>query len=34
MTRTASRIPDFVLHKPPYDKAQILIAGDNFGCGS
>ena len=26
--------PDFVLHKPPYDKAQILIAGDNFGCGS
>ena len=26
--------PDFVLHKPPYDKSQILIAGDNFGCGS
>ena len=26
--------PDFVLHKSPYDKAQILIAGDNFGCGS
>jgi 3-isopropylmalate/(R)-2-methylmalate dehydratase small subunit len=26
--------PDFVLCKPPYDKAQILIAGDNFGCGS
>ena len=25
---------DFVLHKPPYDKATILIAGDNFGCGS
>ncbi|WP_069096070.1 3-isopropylmalate dehydratase small subunit [Methyloligella halotolerans] len=25
---------DFVLHKAPYDKAQILIAGDNFGCGS
>ena len=23
-----------MLHKPPYDKAQILIAGDNFGCGS
>ncbi len=26
--------PDFVLHKPPYDKAKILIAGENFGCGS
>jgi 3-isopropylmalate/(R)-2-methylmalate dehydratase small subunit len=27
-------LPDFVLHKPPYDHAQILIAGENFGCGS
>jgi 3-isopropylmalate/(R)-2-methylmalate dehydratase small subunit len=26
--------PDFVLHKPPYDKAVILITGENFGCGS
>jgi 3-isopropylmalate/(R)-2-methylmalate dehydratase small subunit len=26
--------PDFVLHKKPYDKAKILIAGNNFGCGS
>ena len=26
--------PDFVLHRPPYDKAVILIAGENFGCGS
>jgi len=25
---------DFVLNKPPYRKAKILIAGDNFGCGS
>jgi 3-isopropylmalate/(R)-2-methylmalate dehydratase small subunit len=25
---------DFVLHREPYTKAQILIAGDNFGCGS
>jgi 3-isopropylmalate/(R)-2-methylmalate dehydratase small subunit len=25
---------DFVLHKPPYNKAKILIAGENFGCGS
>ena len=27
-------LPDFVLHKPPYDKAAILITGENFGCGS
>jgi len=27
-------IPDFVLNKPQYREAQILIAGDNFGCGS
>jgi 3-isopropylmalate/(R)-2-methylmalate dehydratase small subunit len=26
--------PDFVLNKPAYRKARILIAGDNFGCGS
>ncbi|WP_018387418.1 3-isopropylmalate dehydratase small subunit [Ancylobacter sp. FA202] len=26
--------PDFVLNKPAYKGAQILIAGDNFGCGS
>ena len=26
--------PDFVLHRPPYDKAKILLAGENFGCGS
>ena len=26
--------PDFVLHKPPYDRAVILITGENFGCGS
>jgi 3-isopropylmalate/(R)-2-methylmalate dehydratase small subunit len=24
----------FVLHKEPYTKAEILIAGENFGCGS
>jgi 3-isopropylmalate/(R)-2-methylmalate dehydratase small subunit len=28
------RNDDFVLHQAPYDKAQILIAGSNFGCGS
>ena len=26
--------PDFVLNQPAYRKAQILVAGDNFGCGS
>jgi 3-isopropylmalate/(R)-2-methylmalate dehydratase small subunit len=25
---------DFVLNKPAYRKANILVAGDNFGCGS
>lgn len=25
---------DFVLDRPPYDKAKILVVGDNFGCGS
>src|SRR6266542_1056101 len=25
---------DFVLNKPEYTGAQILLAGDNFGCGS
>ena len=26
--------PDFVLNKPAYRQAKILIAEDNFGCGS
>ena len=25
---------DFVLNQKPYDKAEILVAGKNFGCGS
>ena len=29
-----SEQPDFVLNKPAYRKASILVAGDNFGCGS
>ena len=29
-----SENPDFVLNKPAWRKAQILVAGDNFGCGS
>src|SRR5512132_4490424 len=27
-------IPSFVLNRPPYRHAKILIAGENFGCGS
>ena len=26
--------PDFVLNKPAYRKAEIIVAGENFGCGS
>ncbi|MGA0249544.1 MAG: 3-isopropylmalate dehydratase small subunit [bacterium] len=26
--------PDFILNQPRYQGAQILVAGDNFGCGS
>ncbi len=29
-----SEKPDFVLNKPAYRKAEILVAGENFGCGS
>ncbi|WP_159952067.1 3-isopropylmalate dehydratase small subunit [Rhizobium sp. 18065] len=29
-----SENPDFILNKPAYRNAQILVAGDNFGCGS
>ena len=29
-----SENPDFVLNKPSYRHAKILVAGDNFGCGS
>ena len=28
-----SEDPNFVLNKPAYRKAKILVAGDNFGCG-
>ncbi|MGH1351659.1 MAG: 3-isopropylmalate dehydratase small subunit [Methyloligellaceae bacterium] len=27
-------IPEFVLNQPAYRNASILVAGDNFGCGS
>ncbi|MBM85386.1 MAG: 3-isopropylmalate dehydratase small subunit [Rhodospirillaceae bacterium] len=29
-----SEKPDFVLNKQAYRKASIIVAGDNFGCGS
>jgi len=32
--RDGNEIADFVLNKPQYRSAEILVAGDNFGCGS
>ena len=32
--RDGAEKPDFVLNQPAYRQAQILVAGDNFGCGS
>ena len=32
--RQGNEIPDFVLNQPQYRDAEILVAGDNFGCGS
>ena len=29
-----NKIDDFVLNKDPYNNSKILIAGNNFGCGS
>lgn len=29
-----SEKPEFILNQEPYRKAQIIVAGDNFGCGS
>ena len=33
-TQGGDEIPDFVLNQPAYRQAEILVAGDNFGCGS
>jgi 3-isopropylmalate/(R)-2-methylmalate dehydratase small subunit len=33
-TLDGAEVPDFVLNQPRYRKAQILLAGPNFGCGS
>jgi 3-isopropylmalate/(R)-2-methylmalate dehydratase small subunit len=27
-------LPDFILNRPPYDKARFILAGANFACGS
>jgi 3-isopropylmalate/(R)-2-methylmalate dehydratase small subunit len=32
--REGHEIDDFVLNQPAYRSAEILVAGDNFGCGS
>ena len=29
-----SEIPEFVLNQPAYRQAVVLVAGENFGCGS
>src|ERR1700743_3946611 len=33
-TPEGKEIPDFVLNREPYRHASILVAGENFGCGS
>jgi 3-isopropylmalate/(R)-2-methylmalate dehydratase small subunit len=32
--REGNEVADFVLNQPAYRSAEILVAGDNFGCGS
>ena len=32
--REGNEVPDFVLNQPAYREAEILVAGENFGCGS
>ena len=34
LNEDGSERPDFVLNKPAYRNAEILVTGDNFGCGS
>ena len=33
-TQEGEEIEDFVLNRPAYRNAQVLVAGENFGCGS
>ncbi|MFV0386740.1 3-isopropylmalate dehydratase small subunit [Paracoccus sp. (in: a-proteobacteria)] len=32
--RDGNEVEDFILNKPAYRQSEILVAGDNFGCGS
>ncbi|MBN8292626.1 3-isopropylmalate dehydratase small subunit [Rhodobacter sp. NTK016B] len=32
--REGNEVPDFVLNQPAYREAEIIVAGENFGCGS
>ncbi len=32
--RQGNEVPDFVLNQPQYRNAEIIVAGENFGCGS
>ncbi|MBI3939071.1 MAG: 3-isopropylmalate dehydratase small subunit, partial [Betaproteobacteria bacterium] len=34
LTSDGEEKPDFILHREPFRRARILIAGRNFGCGS
>ena len=33
-TVEGDKINDFILHRAPFDHAEILVSGNNFGCGS
>ncbi|MDG1281551.1 MAG: 3-isopropylmalate dehydratase small subunit [Pseudorhodobacter sp.] len=33
-TQDGAEIESFVLNQPAYRKAEVIVAGDNFGCGS
>ena len=33
-TQDGQEMPDFVLNRPAYRMAEVLVTGDNFGCGS
>ncbi len=33
-TPDGAEVPDFILNQPAYRQAEIIVAGDNFGCGS
>ena len=34
LRKSEAKVADFVLNKPAYRNAQVIVAGDNFGCGS